>query len=76
MADFDDVARDRQMLENDVFVEIDDPHHGTVRSVNSPIEIDGTPKVTPRPAPALGEHTEEVLRALGLDDDVVARLAE
>ncbi len=76
MADFDDVAADPQMKANDVFLEIDDPRHGKVRSVNSPITLDGTPKVTPQPAPALGEHTAEVLRDLGLGDEVVARLTE
>jgi formyl-CoA transferase len=39
-----------------------------VRSIASPIAVDGSPHAAVRPAPAIGEHTDEVLAALGYDD--------
>ena len=45
-----------------------------VRSVASPLRLQATPPVLTRAAPALGEHTEEVLRALGLNASRVAAL--
>jgi crotonobetainyl-CoA:carnitine CoA-transferase CaiB-like acyl-CoA transferase len=38
---------------------------GSSLTVNSPIWIKGQEKLQPRPAPAVGEHSEEVLRAAG-----------
>jgi crotonobetainyl-CoA:carnitine CoA-transferase CaiB-like acyl-CoA transferase len=39
-----------------------------VRSVACPIAVEGSPTAPTRPAPAVGEHTDEVLAALGYDD--------
>ncbi|WP_047602769.1 CaiB/BaiF CoA transferase family protein [Pseudomonas putida] len=44
-------------------------------TVGSPIKLSGTPVEYLRPAPMLGEHTDEVLkRQLGLDDERLAQL--
>jgi crotonobetainyl-CoA:carnitine CoA-transferase CaiB-like acyl-CoA transferase len=37
---------------------------GTVRTANSPWKIDGHAPRASRPAPTLGQHTQEVLRGL------------
>jgi len=55
------------------------PHDivGWVPNVNLPIRYSRTPIVDPVAAPAVGQHTEDVLReVLGYDDDRLARLAE
>lgn len=36
-----------------------------LRTIDSPIRIDGEAKVTPRMAPRIGEHTDAILRELG-----------
>ena len=38
---------------------------GAIPGVRSPIVIDGGKAASERPAPLLGEHTAEVLRAIG-----------
>jgi crotonobetainyl-CoA:carnitine CoA-transferase CaiB-like acyl-CoA transferase len=38
---------------------------GTIPGVRTPIMIDGAPMASPRTAPKLGEHTQEVLREIG-----------
>jgi len=42
--------------------------------VGSPVRLDGTRADSELPPPALGEHTREVLTALGLDPPEIARL--
>lgn len=76
VASFDDVVADRQMAANGVFVEIEDPVLGQVRTVDTPMRIEGQPKVAPRPAPRLGEHTRAILDELGMSELEITSLAE
>ena len=75
VAGFDDVVADPQMEANGVFVEIDDPVLGRVRTVDTPQHIEGHPKVARTPAPRLGEHTRAILGELGLAEADIASLA-
>jgi CoA:oxalate CoA-transferase len=50
-------ARDRGLLSETV-----DPTHGRIRVFSSAIRYDGEQPPAPEPAPALGEHTDQVLR--------------
>jgi crotonobetainyl-CoA:carnitine CoA-transferase CaiB-like acyl-CoA transferase len=38
---------------------------GTIPGVRTPIIINGAPMASPRPAPRLGEHTQQVLKEIG-----------
>ncbi|MGA7985078.1 MAG: CoA transferase [Burkholderiales bacterium] len=76
VANLDDVAADRQMAANGVFVEIDDPVLGRVRTVDTPLQIEGQPKVARTPAPRLGEHTRAILGEIGLGAQEIDSLAE
>ena len=48
----------------------------SIATVASPLRLLATPPVLQRPPPALGEHTDEVLAALGLDAAQVAGLRQ
>lgn len=62
---FDDAhARARGMIE-----EIEHPVEGTIRTLGFPLKMLGTPMRVRRPPPLLGEHTDEVLRELGIQGD-------
>jgi crotonobetainyl-CoA:carnitine CoA-transferase CaiB-like acyl-CoA transferase len=66
-----EVLDDRQMRDCGALVPFADGEHMTV---SSPFHIDGVEKVPAQRAPALGQHSEAVLREAGYDADDIARL--
>jgi len=67
----DDITTDQQMLDNDVLVPFE---NDTMLTVNSPIWIDGSQKTPPRHPPTVGQHSDEVLRGAGYDDEAIRLL--
>lgn len=60
---FDDPhARARRMVEA-----VEHPVEGTIRTLGFPLKMGDTPLRVRRPPPLLGEHTEEVLREVGIE---------
>jgi crotonobetainyl-CoA:carnitine CoA-transferase CaiB-like acyl-CoA transferase len=74
--DVEDFLADPQVAHRGSVVQLDDPRFGPVRYLAPPIRFEQTPASIDRHAPRLGEHTDEVLRELGVDADVIARLRE
>jgi formyl-CoA transferase len=74
VATLDDIPDDEQMRQSGALVPIDDPRAGAALTVSSPLVIEGEEKVPPTFAPALGEHTVEILRAAGVDQPEIDRL--
>lgn len=62
---YQEVFADPQVRSRGMVVETDHPALGRVRSLGSPLKMSRTPPLDRRRAPALGEHTAEVLRELG-----------
>ncbi len=76
IATYDEVIQDKQMEANNVFVDFDDPQFGRMRSVGSPIEIDGNGKAPPTTAPRVGEHSREILEEYGFNPAEIDSLLE
>jgi len=53
----------------EMVVEVDHPAAGRHRTLGTPIKLSDTPGSVRRPAPMLGEHTEEILAELRLKDE-------
>ena len=61
------VAEDpRASTANPLFAEVDQPNLGRYIVPGSPVRFGGAKAVPPRPAPELGEHTQEVLEEFGI----------
>ncbi|HLT01672.1 MAG TPA: CoA transferase, partial [Geminicoccaceae bacterium] len=69
-----EVFSDPQVLAQEMVLEAEHPGHGPVRMTGFPVKLGATPARLRRPAPALGEHAEEVLSGLGYDADRIAAL--
>ena len=54
--------------------QIHHPKRGATNLIGSPINLSDTPPQFFRPAPLLGEHTEEILQRLGYDDGAIKDL--
>ena len=67
--DLDEALDSELVREREMVVELEQPSSGPVRLLGLPIKLSRTPGDATRPAPALGEHTEEVLREAGFDGD-------
>ena len=65
-----------QVAARGLLVEVDHPRAGRGHFVGSPIHLDGATRSARRPPPAVGEHTDEVLRELGLTSSDIERLRE
>ena len=66
------IAKAREMV-----VEIDQPNVGKMRIVGCPIKMTPTGASIRRPAPLLGQHTDEILKeVLGLSNEEIKRLRE
>jgi crotonobetainyl-CoA:carnitine CoA-transferase CaiB-like acyl-CoA transferase len=73
IADFRYMERHPHFLENRQFLEVQHERLGPLGFVRSPVDAMAR-EIALRRAPALGEHSREVLRELGVDDRELERL--
>src|SRR5690606_31997366 len=65
-----------QVLARDMLVNIPHALNPDFKMVGSPVKLSDTPVEYKRPAPMLGEHTDQVLSQLGLSAEQLATLKE
>jgi crotonobetainyl-CoA:carnitine CoA-transferase CaiB-like acyl-CoA transferase len=70
----EEVIDDPRVTHRDSIIEYDHPDGGRLRQSRPAAIFDGEPNGVRRPSPALGQHTDEVLRSVGCSDDMLAAL--
>ena len=72
----EEMVADPQVQARDMVVEVKHPTLGTIKEFGIPIKLSGTPGTVRTAAPFVGEHTDAVLRELGLAAADVTALRE
>jgi crotonobetainyl-CoA:carnitine CoA-transferase CaiB-like acyl-CoA transferase len=70
------VYRDPQVIAREMAVEVDHPAAGRSRLIGIPVKLSATPGQIRRPAPTLGQHTDEILAEIGKSPDAIRELRE
>jgi alpha-methylacyl-CoA racemase len=74
--DLDEALESELVKEREMVVSYEQPGFGEVKQLGFPIKLSRTPASIERPAPALGEHTAELLTEAGYSADEIQALEE
>jgi crotonobetainyl-CoA:carnitine CoA-transferase CaiB-like acyl-CoA transferase len=74
--DYEQVCRDPHTLARDMVITMQHPAEGEIRGLGIPVKLSDTPGEIRRPAPMLGEHTDELLAGLGYSAADISALRE
>jgi alpha-methylacyl-CoA racemase len=74
--DLDEALASEQAEAREMVVELDQPGFGAVRQLGFPVKLSRTPAAIEKPAPALGEHTAELLGEAGYSAGEIQALEE
>jgi crotonobetainyl-CoA:carnitine CoA-transferase CaiB-like acyl-CoA transferase len=72
----DQVYSDPQVKARQMAVEVEHPKAGSTWLIGIPVKLSATPGEIRRPAPTLGQHTDEILREAGIGDERIRALRE
>jgi crotonobetainyl-CoA:carnitine CoA-transferase CaiB-like acyl-CoA transferase len=72
--DIDQFMADPHVIAREILVELPDAETGSLPMHNVIPRLSATPGRLRRPAPGLGEHTQEILGSLGFDRETIAAL--
>jgi crotonobetainyl-CoA:carnitine CoA-transferase CaiB-like acyl-CoA transferase len=74
--DLDEALGSEQVRARSMVIGVSQPGVGEVSQLGFPVKLSRTPGSVTAPAPALGEHTEEVLAAIGYSQEEIATLKD
>jgi crotonobetainyl-CoA:carnitine CoA-transferase CaiB-like acyl-CoA transferase len=74
--DISQIVEDEHFREREILVEVPDEDLGSIPMHNIIPRLSDSPGHLRRPAPTLGQHTEEILGDLGLSADDLIRLSK
>jgi len=71
-----DLASDPHIEARNMLIEVEHPVAGKVRIPGNPIKLSASADCIERPAPVLGQHSEEILEQLGYSPERIAELQQ
>ena len=71
---YDQAVADPHIVARDMVTEVDHPKIGRMKNMGSPVKASAQFTRTPVPAPWLGQHSDEILKGLGIKDEQIATL--
>lgn len=71
---YEELVNDPQIQHNGTFIEYDHPTEGRIKAPGFPIKFSKSPASIQRGAPLAGEHTREILKEAGYNDDTIGTL--
>jgi alpha-methylacyl-CoA racemase len=74
--DVEEMVKDPQLQHRQMIVDVEHPKHGRVRQIGIAIKLSETPGTIRNAAPLSGEHTEAILKDLGMPADEIAGLRQ
>jgi crotonobetainyl-CoA:carnitine CoA-transferase CaiB-like acyl-CoA transferase len=72
----DEVFQDPQVREYGFPVEVEHPRMGKVKLIGSAVDLSRTPPSIKTAPPMLGEHTDQILRDLGFEQNAIGKLRQ
>jgi len=74
--DLESILQDEHLVATNFFALTEHPSEGTIRSMKVAAQWSETPAEPERLAPALGEHSEEILREAGFTEAEIGALMD
>ena len=72
--DVDEIFSDPQIMDRELFTNMNHPVAGSIKQIGFPIKFSETPGEIQSHAPILGEHTEEILSELHYSSEMIENL--
>ena len=74
--DVDELENDPHLIARGMIVEVDNPTHGKIKTVGSMHKLSDSPFQVRNWSTEFGQHTDEIMREIGYDDDRIKKLRE